>query len=146
MWWRPRPKAGVGGLFHNGKTALLLRIKLHELCFTQPPTPIKIDNSAAEGILTATVRQKRSKAMEMLFYLMKDRVKQKDFFVYWNQEVKTWGIISQNITHHITIEKFVLRICIWQMPYLKSIKILCTNGQMLCSRQSIWLHSRQSIR
>ena len=72
----------VGGLFHNGQTAVPLRITLHELGFTQPPTPIKTDNSAAEGIVTATVRQKRSKAMDMQFYWMKDRVKQKEIFVY----------------------------------------------------------------
>ena len=70
-------KAEFGGLFHNGQTAVPLRITLHELGFTQPPTPIKTDNSAAEGIVTATVRQKRSKEMYMRFYWMKDRVKQK---------------------------------------------------------------------
>ena len=48
----------VGVLLHNGRTALPLRITLHKLGFTQPPTPIKTDNSAAEGIFTATVRQK----------------------------------------------------------------------------------------
>ena len=51
-------EAEVGGLFHNGKMTVPLRIKLHELGFSQPPTPIKIDNSAAEGIITATVRHK----------------------------------------------------------------------------------------
>ena len=51
-------EAEVGGLFHNGQTAVTLIITLHELGFTQPPTPIKTDNSAAEGIFTATVRQK----------------------------------------------------------------------------------------
>ena len=70
----------VGGLFRSGKTAVPLRITLHELGFTQPPTPIKTDNSAAEGIVTATVRQKRSKAMDVRFYWMKDRVKQKEVF------------------------------------------------------------------
>ena len=60
-------KAEVGGLFHNGQTAVPLRITLHELGFAQPPTPIKIDNSAAKGIVTATVRQKRYKAMDMEF-------------------------------------------------------------------------------
>ena len=51
-------EAEVGGLFHNGKTAVPLRITLHELGFTQPPTPIKIDNFAAEVIVAATVIQK----------------------------------------------------------------------------------------
>ena len=74
-------EAEVGGLFHNGQTSVPLRIKLRELGFPQPPTPIKTDNSAAEFIVTATVRQKNSKAMHMQFYWMKDRVKQKYFFV-----------------------------------------------------------------
>ena len=64
----------VGGLFQNEQTAVPLCITLHELGFTQPPTPIKTDNSAAEGIINATVRQKRFKAMDMQFYWMKDRI------------------------------------------------------------------------
>ena len=76
-------KSEVGRLFHNGQTVVLLQITLHELGFTKPPTPIQIDNSAAEGIFTATVRQNISKAMDRRFYWMKDRVKQKNFFVCW---------------------------------------------------------------
>ena len=34
----------VGGHNHNGQTVVPLRIILHELGFTQPPTPIKTDN------------------------------------------------------------------------------------------------------
>ena len=139
-------KAEVGVLFHNGQTAVPLRITLHELGFTQPPNQIKANNSADEGIVTATVRQKRTREMDMPFYWMKDRVKKNNFSFIGNQEAKAWGIISQNIIHHITIGKFVLSICIWQMPYLKSIIIFCKNGPMLCSHQSIRLQSRQSIR
>ena len=73
-------KAEVWGLSHNGQTAVSLLITLDERGFTQPPTPIKTYNSAAEGIVTVTVRQKRSKATDMKFYWMKERVKQKDFF------------------------------------------------------------------
>ena len=51
---------------------------------------------------------------------MKDRLKAKRLFSFIvKQEAKTWGIISQNITHHINIGNFVLRIYIWKMPYLK---------------------------
>ena len=50
-------KAEVGGLFHNGQTDVPLLITLHELGFPQPLTPIKTDNSSAEGIVPATVRQ-----------------------------------------------------------------------------------------
>ena len=55
----------VGALFHNGKKAVSFHITLQELGFTQPPTPIKKDNFTDEGIVTATVRKKRFKAMDM---------------------------------------------------------------------------------
>ena len=84
-------EAEVGGLFHNGQTAVPQRIKLHELGFTQPPTPMKTDNSAAEGIFIATVIQKRSKAIDMRSYWMKDRVLKKDFFVYWKPGSQNMG-------------------------------------------------------
>ena len=71
--------------------SLLLRITLHELGFTLPPTQIKTDNSAAEGIVTAVVKQKSSKAMDIRFYWMKDRVKQKDLFVYWKPGFQNMG-------------------------------------------------------
>ena len=45
----------------------------------------------AKAVVTATVRQKRSKAMVMQFYWMNDRVKQKDFFVYWKPGIQNMG-------------------------------------------------------
>ena len=68
-------EAEFRGLFHNGQTAVSLLITIHELGFTQPPTPNKRDNSADEGIVAAMVRQKSSKAMDMRLYWMKYRVK-----------------------------------------------------------------------
>ena len=97
-------KAEVRGLLHNGQTAVPLRITDHELGFTLRPTPIKTDNSAAEGIVTAIVRQKISKAMDMQFYWMKDRVKKKDFFVYCKPGSQNMGeyFTKHHPRHHHT--------------------------------------------
>ena len=84
-------EAEVGGLLHNGKTYVPLRVTLHELGFSQPTTPIKTDKLYAEGIVTATVRQKNSKAMDVRFHLIKDRVKQEEFFVYWKPGIQNMG-------------------------------------------------------
>ena len=81
-------EAEVGGLFQNGQIFVPLRITIHELSFLQPPIPIKIDNSAAKGIVTATFIQKSSKAMAMQYYWMKDRVKQKNLFFYWKPRIQ----------------------------------------------------------
>ena len=73
-------EAEVRGLFHNGKTAVPLIITLHELGFTQPPTPIKTDNSAAEDIFTATVRQKKVQGNRHAILLDEGQGKTKRFF------------------------------------------------------------------
>jgi hypothetical protein len=62
-------KAKVGALFINGQDAIPLRNTLIELGHPQPPTPIQTDNSStATGFANNTIKQKRSKAMDMRFY------------------------------------------------------------------------------
>ncbi len=43
------------------------------------------DNSTASGIATDTVKQKRSKAVDMQFYWIRDRVRQGQFQIYLEQ-------------------------------------------------------------
>ena len=88
-WWN----------FYNDKIAVPLRITPNELTFPQIRTSIKTDKSASEGIVADNFRQKRSKAMDMIFYLMKDRVKQKDLFVYWKPgSQKHGGLLHKTST------------------------------------------------
>jgi hypothetical protein len=49
----------------------------------QPATPIQTDNACANGIMNSTVKQKRSKAIDMRYYWLRDRVQQKQFRVHW---------------------------------------------------------------
>jgi hypothetical protein len=58
----------VGACFHNAQSGALLRVTLTELGHTQPPTPLRTDNSTAFGILNETIKQKRSKAMDMRYH------------------------------------------------------------------------------
>jgi hypothetical protein len=41
------------------------------------------DNTTDTGYSNGTIKQKRTKAMDMRFYWIKDRVKQGQFNVYW---------------------------------------------------------------
>ena len=50
----------------------------------QPATPMATDNSTASGIATDTVKQKRSKAIDMRFYWIRDRVRQGQFRIFWS--------------------------------------------------------------
>ena len=46
---------------------------------------MKTDNTTAEGLANDTVKQKRSKAIDMRFYWIRDRVKQGQYHVYWRK-------------------------------------------------------------
>ena len=78
-------EAELGALFHNGKEACPLRHALEELGHPQPATPMATDNSTASGIATDTVKQKRSKAIDMRFYWIRDRVRQGQFKNFWSK-------------------------------------------------------------
>jgi hypothetical protein len=73
----------VGACFQNAQTAAPLRVTLLELGHEQPETPLITDNSTAYGILNETIKQKRSKSVDMKYHWLQDRVCQKQFDVYW---------------------------------------------------------------
>ena len=78
-------EAEVGALFHNAQDGCMLRTTLIEMGWPQPPTPIQTDNSCAEGIVNDTVKQRRSKAIDMRFYWVRDRVRQNQFRIHWKK-------------------------------------------------------------
>jgi hypothetical protein len=49
----------------------------------QPATPIVTDNSTAVGIANDTVKQKRSKAIDMRFYWIRNCVRKNQFQIRW---------------------------------------------------------------
>ena len=76
-------EAEVAALFMNAQEALPIRQCLIDLGHPQPPTPLKTDNSTAKGILTGEMKQKHTKAMDMRFYWLCNRVAQGQFEIYW---------------------------------------------------------------
>jgi hypothetical protein len=62
----------TGSGFINAKDAIHMRTTLHEMGHPQGPTPIQFDNKCATGILTDIVVQRRSKAIDMRFYWLRD--------------------------------------------------------------------------
>jgi hypothetical protein len=75
----------LAGLFINGQEAIPERITLEELGHPQGPTPMVTDNGTASGIANDSIKQKRSKAMDMRFYWIRDRVRQGQFLIYWRK-------------------------------------------------------------
>jgi hypothetical protein len=88
----------VGACFQNAQTAAPLRITLLELGHKQPATHLRTDNSTACGILNETIKQKRSKSMDMKYYWLQDRVRQKQFGVYWRP--CKYNLADYHTKHH----------------------------------------------
>jgi hypothetical protein len=88
-------EAEIGAFFINAKEGAVLRTTLEELGHHQPPTPLETDNTTSTGYSNGTIKQKRTKAMDRRFYLIKDRVKQGQFNVYW-------GPGYQNLSDYFT--------------------------------------------
>ena len=66
-------EAELGALFLNCQEAVPIRIMLEEMRHSQPPTPVQVDNSTTLGIATGTIKQRKSKAIEMRLYWIRDR-------------------------------------------------------------------------
>jgi hypothetical protein len=80
-------EAECGGCYHNAQKAIPIRIALAELGHPQPKTPLKTDNSTAAGFANNSMRQKRSKAWDMRFHWIRDRVAQEQFKIFWDKGV-----------------------------------------------------------
>jgi hypothetical protein len=78
-------EAKIGALFLNAQEAVPIRTALEEMGHKQPltGTPLETDNSTAHGILHAQVWLKKSKAFDMRYHWLKDRVAQNQFNLYW---------------------------------------------------------------
>jgi hypothetical protein len=67
-------EAEFGVIFVNAKEGTVTRTTLSEMGHKQDATDLTTDNTTVDGIINNTVQQKHSKAMEMRFYWVKDRV------------------------------------------------------------------------
>jgi hypothetical protein len=101
----------VGACFHNAQSGAPLRVTLTEMGRTQPPTPLRTDNSTAFGILNGTIKQKRSKSMDMRYHCLTDRVRQTQFEVYWRlgrEKLGDYHTKHHSAQHHKDMRGFIL--------------------------------------
>jgi hypothetical protein len=101
----------VGACFHNAQSGAPLRFTLTEMGHTQPRKPLRTDNSTAFGILNETIKQKRSKAMDMRHHWLTDRVRQKQCDVYWQpgrENLGDYHTKHHSAQHHKDMRGFIL--------------------------------------
>ena len=76
-------EAEIGALFVNAQEAAGMRACSEVVGWPQPATPMKTDNGTANGIINDTMKQRRSKALDVRFHWLKDQVKQGQFCSFW---------------------------------------------------------------
>ena len=76
-------EAEVGATFYGCQDAVPLHNTLSDLGHVQGETLKITDNARYKGILNNTVKQRRSKAMDMRFYWVKCRIAQGQFKLLW---------------------------------------------------------------
>jgi hypothetical protein len=76
-------EAEIGAGYLNGQDVVPIITTLTELGQPQPPAPMKVDNTTEEGFANDTMKQKKSKAMDMRWHWLKCRARQGQFLVYY---------------------------------------------------------------
>jgi hypothetical protein len=76
-------EAEYAALFLNGQAAEDLRNILHDLGYPQPTTIITADNSTAVGVANRSVKQRRSKTIDMRYHWIRDRADQGHLHIIW---------------------------------------------------------------
>ena len=76
-------EAEYAGLFMTGRGGRPLRQVLNDIGHIQPPTTITTDNTTAQGIAKDTCKSRRSKAIDMRYHWIRDRVNDKEFNIIW---------------------------------------------------------------
>ena len=76
-------EAEVGATFYGCQDVVPLRNTLADLGHVQGANLIITENECCEGILNNTIKQRRSKAMDMQFYWVKYRIAQGQFKLLW---------------------------------------------------------------
>ena len=76
-------EAEIGATYLNGQEFVPICTTISKMGHPQPPTPMQVNNSTIEGFANRTIKQKRSKSIDMRFYWIQDRVRQRQFLIYW---------------------------------------------------------------
>ena len=108
-------EAELEALFLNFQEADPIWNTLKEMGHPQPPTPVQVDNSNALGIATGTIKQRKSKAMDMQFYWIRDRNNQDKFNIYWKPGSTNRGdYFTKHFPPLHTTQQYAQIICTFQ--------------------------------
>ena len=90
-------KSELVGLFENFQKATYMKAYLADMGQLQPPTLVATNNTAANSIVNGTEKQKRSRAIDMRFYWVRERIRQNHFHIFWEEGKKN---LADYVTKH----------------------------------------------
>ena len=96
-------EAEYGAGFIAAQHAVNVRIIAEELGHPQPPTPILCDNSFARNLAMDSCKQRRSKAIDMRFHWLRDRIRQNQFVMV---PVAGKDILADIFTKTLSVKDF----------------------------------------
>ena len=97
----------------NAKLIIGYRKSLEEMRHPQPTSIIQTDNKTAHGIITGTMKQKRSKSIDVCFHWLKDRANNHNqILIKWSPGLTN---LADYFTKHYSVahHKQVQPICLY---------------------------------
>ena len=73
----------------------------------QSPTLVATDNTVTSIIVDRTTKQKISRAIDMIFYWVRDRIQKNHFHIFWedeNKDLEEYVTKHHPICHHRSIK------------------------------------------
>ena len=123
-------EAELGGVFTNATRACGMRTALTEMGHPQPATPICTDNTTANDLVADRIKQRRSRAFDMRYFWIRDRVKQGQFHLYWRPGVL--NLADYFTKHHPTTHHRKMR-NIYLTPHVA--KLAQAMNWLFCAQQ-----------
>jgi hypothetical protein len=102
-------EAEYAALFLNAIDAEGIRLQLSDLGYPQGPSPLISDNKCAVGIGNSTVKIRRTKAMDMRWHWVRDRIRQNHFTLSWYPGVDNLADFftkAHPASHHNAMRKY----------------------------------------
>ena len=125
-------EAEYAALFLAGRTITNLRNILEDLGYPQKTTNIMCENSCAVGIVNATVKQKRSKAIDMRYHWIRDQVQQGKLTVTWAEgatNLADYFTKAHPVHHYVSMRRTYV-----YTPKSASIRI-CARSRRIANKQ-----------
>ena len=76
-------EAEPGALLVNCQISTAMRMAFIEMGRAQPPTPVVTDSATGDRFVNDNIRQRLSRAIDMQFTWVRDRVRKGKFLMYW---------------------------------------------------------------